>query len=190
MCDPVGRRLAGRAPGVHLDPVGIAQAAALGAALAPVGLAAVYSSPLERAVETAAPLAQAAGVPVQASHGLLELDFGEWTGREIADLEDDPHWREFNLRRGTTRIPGGETMEEVLARAWTALEAIHRAHPGALVAAVSHGDVIRALLARCAGIPLDHLHRLEVAPASVSAVAVESWGTRLLTLNWRPDGPV
>lgn len=190
MCDPVGRVLAGRAPGVHLNRPGSVQAAALGAALGGLGIAAVYSSPLERAVETAAPLAHAAGVPVRVSAGLLELDFGQWTGREMAELESDPLWRAFNLHRATTRIPGGETMEEVVARAARAVEDIRHAHEGGLVAAVSHGDVIRALLAHYAGMSLDHLHRLEVAPASVSALAAEKWGTRLLSLNWRVDGPV
>jgi broad specificity phosphatase PhoE len=184
--DAVGRSIAGRAPGVHLNARGSAEAAALAGSLRRLPVAAVYSSPLERAMETALPIAEGAGLPVRSHPGLLELDFGAWTGKTLDDLSDDPHWRAFNERRETTRIPGGETMRETVTRARTAVADLRLAHDGRLVVAVSHGDVIRGLVAHELGLPLDHLFRLEVATASVSAVDFAVDPGRVLTLNWRP----
>ncbi len=186
LCDPVGQAIAGRAPGVHLNDSGRRQARALDAALALVPLAAVYSSPLERARETAEPLADRIGQAVTISPGLQELDFGDWTGRTLASLAGDPIWQRFNQQRGVTRIPGGETMDEVVARAAPTVSGVAAEHPGSLIAAVTHGDVIRALVAHWAGMPLDSMLRLEVAPASVSAVRFTP-EPRLILLNWLTD---
>jgi probable phosphomutase (TIGR03848 family) len=190
MTDAVGRSIAGRAPGVHLNAQGSAEAAALAGCLARLPLVAVYSSPLERALETARPIAEGAGLPVRSHPGLIELDFGDWTGKTLDELSDDPRWGAFNARRGATRIPGGETMGETVARTRTAVADLRLAHGGRQVVAVSHGDVIRGLLADVLGLPLDHLFRLEVAPASVSAVDLAGHPARLLTLNWRPGQPL
>ncbi len=186
LCDPVGRLIAGRSPGVHLNPEGCSQAVSLADSLARVPLAAIYCSPLDRAQETAAPLAQRTGLSIRISPGLQELDYGEWTGRTLESLADDPVWRRFNSHRSATRIPGGETMDEVVVRASGALEGIAKAHPDAPVAAVTHGDVIRALVAHWSGMPLDWMLRLEVAPGSVSVVQLEP-EPRVLALNWRPQ---
>lgn len=184
-CDPVGRFLAGRTPGISLNAAGRRQADALAAALGPLRLEGIYSSPLERARETAQALAAPTGATVQELAGLVELDYGEWTGRSLASLADDPIWQEYNLRRGAVRIPAGETMSEVVARATEALAAISTIHPAGLVAAVTHGDVIRGLLACWAGIGLDGMLQLEVAPGSVSVVGLGS-PPRLLAVNWMP----
>jgi probable phosphoglycerate mutase len=186
LCDPIGRWLAGRSPGVHLNAEGRRQAARLAGALARVPIGAIYSSPLERARETAAPLAERTGVGVRISPDLQELDYGEWTGRTLESLANDPIWHRYNSGRGTTRIPGGETMDEVVARASGALADIACAHPGVPAAAVTHGDVIRALLAHWSGMSLDHMLRLEVAPGSVSVVRVEM-EPHVVAVNWRPD---
>lgn len=188
LCDPVGRSIAGRAPGVHLNAEGAVQARALGLALAGLPIEAVYSSPMERALETAQPIAAGLGLSVLPAPGLAEIDFGEWTGRTLAELDPLPLWRAFNAFRSGTRIPGGELMTEVVTRALTALVAIHREHEGKVVAAVSHGDVIRGLVAHAAGIPLDLMQRLEVSPASVSAISLEDHAVRVLGLNWRTEG--
>jgi probable phosphomutase (TIGR03848 family) len=185
MCDPVGRSLAGRTPGVSLNAAGQEQADVVATALAALPLAAIYSSPLERARETAEALARRTGLEISVSADLVELDYGAWTGRSLDSLAGDPVWREYNLRRGATRIPGGETMNEVVARAARALAEILAVHPAGLVAAVTHGDVIRALLASLVGMPLDHMLRLEVAPGSVTAVRLGP-PPQLLTVNWVP----
>jgi len=186
MCDPVGKSLAGRAPGVHLNAEGCAQAARLADRLSDVPIAAIYSSPLERARETADAVAERVGVAVQTDDGLTELDYGEWTGRSFTDLESGPHadhWRRFNVSRSSTLVPGGESMIEAQARVVATLVAIAERHRGDVVAAVSHGDVIRAAFAYFAGMPIDSLQRLEVSPASVSVVALDRDGVRIIRLN-------
>jgi probable phosphomutase (TIGR03848 family) len=191
LCDPVGRSIAGRSPGVHLNAEGRHQAAALAEALAALPVRAVYSSPLDRAVETAEPLARRFGREVEMLEELNELDFGEWTGRMLHELEPLALWRAWNDSRSAARIPGGESMAEVVHRALEGVRRIQRAHDGGMVAAVSHGDVIRGLLAHLLGMPLDFLHRLEVSPASVSVLGLDGDTARLAVLNWRPsDGPV
>jgi ribonuclease H / adenosylcobalamin/alpha-ribazole phosphatase len=115
----------------------------------------------------------------------MEIDFGDWTGKTLRELEGLPEWRTFNSFRSGSRIPGGESMAEVLARAVNEVDRITRAHrgPGALIALVSHGDVLRALIGHFFGVPPDLLHRLEVSPASVTVVILEEYGPQLLLLN-------
>lgn len=188
-CDHVGRRIAGRAPGVRLDARGRAEALALAEALAERRIDAVYSSPLERAMETARVLADRLGRTVQAAAGLDELDFGEWTGRSLASLAEDPSWRAFNEARAATRIPGGELMSEAADRAMAELSRFERKHPDGVIAAVSHADVIRGILLRCLDMPLDAVHRLEVAPASVSVVRLFADGAQVVGVNWVAGPP-
>lgn len=191
LCDPVGRSIAGRAPGVHLNAEGQRQAKALADALGDLPLEALYSSPLERALETAQPLARRLGVAVEPLSELNELDFGDWTGRTLAELEPLPLWRRWNEARGSTTIPGGERMADVVGRALEAVERIRRARDGRLSAAVSHGDVLRGLLAHLLGMPLDLLSRLEVSPASVSVLRYEGAAPRIVAISWRAgQGPV
>jgi probable phosphoglycerate mutase len=169
-CDPVGRLLAGRAPGVRLNEEGRAQAARLAERLRGVELDAVYSSPMERALETAAPFARQARRDVEAMDELNEIAFGEWTGRTFEELAPRDDWRRFNELRSTARPPGGESMLEVQARVLRAVESIRRRHPTGTCAVVSHADVLRSLIAHLAGIPIDLVQRLEVSPASISIV--------------------
>src|SRR3954469_3726746 len=183
LCDHVGRLIAGRSAGIHLNETGRAEARELGRRLAALPVEAVYSGPLERCRETAAPIADALGLTLGLAPGLDELDFGEWTGCSIEDLDRLPLWRAFNSFRSSTRIPGGELASEVIGRALDAAARFERDHPDALVVAVSHGDVIRCLIAHYAGMPVDLLLRLEISPASVSAVRIEAWGPRLLWIN-------
>ena len=158
-------------------------------ALAGLPIVAVYSGPLERAWETAAALAATLGCPVLPAPGMDELDFGTWTGRSLDSLEAEPTWRAFNEARGSTRIPRGESMSEAVDRAMAELARIGREHPDGIVAAVSHGDLIRGVLLHCLGMPLGHVHRLEVSPASVSAVRLYDPAPRVLTVNWTPGTP-
>jgi probable phosphomutase (TIGR03848 family) len=185
LCDPVGRQIAGRMPGVHLNEVGREQARALADRLKGLSLDALYSSPLERALETAAPIAASHGIPVQPAPGLNEVDFGEWTGRTLLELDPLPAWQRFNRFRSGSRIPGGENMAEVLSRSLAEVERLTRLHSrsDAQVAVVSHGDVLRMLVVHALGMTADLLHRLELNPASVSLLQIEDYGPRVLLLN-------
>jgi probable phosphomutase (TIGR03848 family) len=190
MTDYVGRALAGRSTDVHLNPEGRQQAERLAARLAHYPLSALYSSPLERALETAAPLAAARSLDVRLCEGAMELDFGEWTGRTMAELEADPLWTRFNTERTATRAPGGELMSEAQSRMIGAVEALRGRHAGAAIALVSHADVIRAALAHYAGISLDVMSRFDIRPASVSAVRLwDDWAV-ILCVNETGDVPI
>ena len=182
LCDPVGKAIAGRSPGVLLNETGRAQAERLTQRLAAVPVEALYSSPLERARETARPIAERLGLEVRVAPGLMELDYGEWTGLTLDEIRASTAWKQFNSFRSCARIPGGELMLEVQARVVAELERVRERHDGWVVA-VSHGDVIRAAIAHYAGIPLDLMQRLEIGPASVSALSFDAGGVRLLRLN-------
>ena len=177
----------GRMPGVPLSEAGQAQAARLGAALASEPIDRIVHSPLDRTRETAAAIAAARGsaVPVAAATGLIEIDLGEWTGRSWQDFGDDPAWRDWNERRGSARIPGGETMAEAQARIVGCLAALAREADGRTVAVVSHSDMIRAAVAHVLELPLDRLLSFDVDVASVTRVVWGEWGARLLSLNER-----
>jgi probable phosphomutase (TIGR03848 family) len=181
--DAVGNWIAGRSPGVHLNRVGLTQAQRLAEGLAGVPFAAMYSSPIERAVETAEPLADGLGLPVVERQALSEIDFGEWTGRTLAELDADRGWRLFNSFRSSYPIPGGESMIRVQARIVAEITCLARLHPSQTIAAVSHGDVIRAAVAHYAGIPLDLLERFEISPASVTILKLSEETAVLTRLN-------
>jgi broad specificity phosphatase PhoE len=191
LCDPVGKAIAGRAAGIHLNQVGKDQADRLAVQLDEVAISAVYSSPLERALETAAPFAARKSLPVQIAAPLNEIDFGDWTGRTLSELDGLAEWRAFNSFRSGTRIPGGETMMEVLARATGEVERLQAAHPAPadVVALVSHGDVLRGIVCHALGIAPDLLQRIELSPASVSVLVREGAGNRVLLLNATADWP-
>jgi len=181
--DYLDKAIAGWLPGVSLSEFGRRQAAALPKRLIKTRISAIYSSPLERALETAAPLAAGLGMDVQIRDGLREIDFGEFTGRTMAELDTYPIWHRFNLSRGNTRAPGGELMLETQARMVAELERIREANPGGTVAVFSHGDVIRAAVMHYAGIPLDLYQRIEIYPASISTIELLPHGPRIIRLN-------
>lgn len=183
MTDLVDRAVAGWAPGVHLNDKGRAQAARLAERLAGAPIKAIYSSPLERARETAEPVSRKLGLDVQVVEELGEVVFGEWTGRELSELNNDPLWRRFNSLRSLMRAPGGETQLETQARMIAALERLRERHPRQTIAVVSHGDVIKAAIAHYAGIPLDLFHRIEISVASVSVIAVGDHGPHIICVN-------
>jgi probable phosphomutase (TIGR03848 family) len=181
--DAVGKRLAGRTAGVHLNGEGQAQAQKLAERLAASSISAIYSSPLERALETAAPLADALGLQTLISNDFIEMDFGEWTNCAIEDVMKDERFRQFNSFRSCTRIPGGETMMEAQARIIAGLEKLRLEHRGQIVAVVSHGDLVKAAVAYYAGIHLDLFQRIEIDPASVSIITVYDETARILQVN-------
>ena len=183
LTDWVGKRLAGRTPGLHLNEVGYAQGEALARWLAPVSLAAIYSSPLERAIETAQPLAATHGLAVQVLEGLGEVDCGEWAGRELDELRKEELWAVLQIYPAGARFPGGESLRQARDRMVAALDGIRDTHPGQVVAVVSHADPIRLAVAHYAGLSLDLFQRLSIGPASVTALAFARFGPRLLCLN-------
>jgi probable phosphoglycerate mutase len=183
LCDPVGHALSGRRPGVGLNAVGRAQAAGLGARLAHLPLAAVYASPLARSLETAAALARPHGMAPVREPALVELDFGAWTGRALDTLGAEPAWAPFNTYRSGTRVPAGELALEAQARAVGGVLRLAERHAGRYVAAVSHADVIKAVVGHLLGVPLDLQHRLEIPPASICALELHPWGPRVLAVG-------
>ena len=177
-------RMAGWTPGVHLNDQGRAQAAALAQLLAGVNLAALYSSPLDRAVETARPLAETHNLPVQIRPGLGELHPGDYTGRTVQELEKDDLWPLVQAYPSGVRLPGGESFLECQARTVAELDRIRSAHPGHTVAVVSHADPIKMAVSYYLGLPLDLFRRLMINPASLTALAFRRLGPQLLCLNY------
>ena len=186
--DAIGRRLVGRTPGVHLTSAGEAQARRLVDRLSATHLDAIYVSPLERARETAAPLAASRALTPRVLDDLTEVEFGEWTGLTFAELDTREDWRLFTVRRGTALVPGGEPAPAVQSRIVGALERLRRAHPGGMVAAVSHADVIRAAVMHDAGAPLDLIHRFAIMPASITTVLLAGGSATLVAVNERDRG--
>ncbi len=162
--------IAGRSPGVHLNARGRREADGLAEAIAPIDLDAVYSSPMERTVETAQPIAAKKGLTVHQMQEINEVDLGRWTGCRFDELSDDPQWQAYNASRSGTRIPGGEIALEVQLRMVLALERLRDRHPDGTLALVSHADPIRTAVAHCLNMPLDAILRFRIDPASVSVV--------------------
>lgn len=166
-------RIGGRMPGVHLNQDGRAEAEALARRLTSVPLAAVYSSPMERALETAEAIATPHGLEVRIHPGLHEVDCGEWSGQPADRLREDPYWFPLRAYPAWVPFPGGENSWEVQVRMVAALEEIRAAHPGQTVAVVSHADPIRLAVAHYIGLPIDLFRRLPVSPASLTVVAFD-----------------
>ena len=166
-----GTVLPGRAPGLHLCDRGRAQADRVADRLAGLPVDAVYSSPLERACETAEPTAARTGLDVKHDDGLLECDFGEWTGAAIAGLAALPEWQTVQHSPSAFRFPDGESFPEMQARMVGALEALCAAHAGGVVVCFSHADPIKAAVAHALGTPLDLFQRIFISPGSVSAIS-------------------
>jgi probable phosphomutase (TIGR03848 family) len=181
--DAAGKRLTGRAPGVHLNELGRRQAERLVERLDGVRIDTIVSSPLERCRETAAPLAKARGRAVDVGRAWIEVGYGEWTGRSISQLRRTKLWRRVMFAPSNVRFPGGESLLEVQGRAVDATLDIAARHARGTVVVVSHADVIRLLVAHLAGMHVDHIQRLSVDTASITAVSISDGFPRLLTVN-------
>ena len=181
----LGRTLSGRRRDVALSREGLEQAQIVGDLLGIEPLAAVYASPRERAYYTARQIADPHELQVEIVDALDELDFGDWTGRAFNELEGDSAWTEWNEARATARPPNGESMAEAVVRVTDALAALAAEHDGDTIACVSHCDIIRGALAHYLGLPLDHMLRFDVEPASVSRLALGGWGARIMSINER-----
>ena len=179
----LNHKMAGCMAGVHLNEAGQAQALQLAERLAQVPLAALYSSPLERAQETAAPIAARLNLPIQICPAIVEINYGDWTGLTFDELQARPEWQSYNLFRSGARIPGGEMMLEVQARVVTEMQKLCLQHPEQRIALVSHADAIKGALAYYLGMPLDLFLRLEISPASVSILTLNEFGPQVLCVN-------
>jgi probable phosphoglycerate mutase len=178
-----GKILSGRAPGLHLSAKGLGEAANVGDSFAATPVSAVCSSPLERARETASFIAQRVGKPIAIESGLLECDFGAWTGEPLSGLRKLAEWRTAQRWPSGFRFPGGESFLELQSRVAETVRELCRMHPGEIVVAVSHADCIKAALASALGMPLDQLQRIVIIPCSVSTVVYCSEGPAVLCMG-------
>jgi probable phosphoglycerate mutase len=180
-------KLAGYTPNVHLNERGQSQAEALAEALKEVPIKAIYASPLERAVETATPIAAIRKLEVQIESDLRETDYGKWQGRSLASLRLQKAWRVVQGAPSRAQFPEGETFYQCQARLVTALDSIARKYkPQDLVACVFHADPIKLAVAHYIGLPLDHFQRLGCDTGSLTALYVSESGANLIKLNQRP----
>jgi len=178
-----GKTLYGQTGGISLDERGRGQAERLAERFAPVRVTAVYSSPLERCVETVEPLANARRLPVTESAGLIEMNAGTWTNRPLAQLRRTRLWRDVIDRPSHFRFPDGESFAEAQARAIAEIHAIAARHPRGRVVVGTHGDIVRMLVAHFTGAHLDLFQRTMSDPASVSVVHVGQGQPRVLLVN-------
>lgn len=182
--DDVGRYLAGRAPGVSLGPDGLAQAERLGARMVREPFDSLYSSPRERARQTARAVAEArGGMAVETVEALDEVDFGSWSGSTFDELNKLDDWRRWNASRSMAETPTGETMLDVQRRAMGFIRQLAAGGGDARFALVSHADVIRTIVCHVLGLALDAWQRFDIAPASITILVIGDWGGKLLTLN-------
>jgi len=179
-----GTVLPGRAPGLHLSERGRAQAQRIAERLAGLKVDAVYSSPLERTAETAAPAAAGTGLEVNHEPGLIECDFGDWTGAALADLTGLPEWQTVQHAPSVFRFPDGESFARMQARMVETLEALRTIHAGGVVVCFSHADPIKAAVAHALGAHLDLFQRIAISPGSISVISyTEGQPPAVLTVN-------
>lgn len=183
-------KLAGWTPGVHLNEQGTAQAEALGKRLAGVKLHAIYSSPLERTVETAEAIAaHHPHLQIQLMDGLGEVRYGEWQDKELKRLRKRKLWENVQHYPTRVRFPEGETMRGAQARAVDTIEELYQRHPGQTVVVVSHSDVIKMIVAHYLGMHLDLFQRIDISPASISTLVLGSGMPFIHNLNDSSHNP-
>ena len=180
-----GKVLPGRAAGLHLSATGREQAQRAAERLGELvkSPSALYASPLERTRETAAPIARAIGVRAKTERGLLECDFGDWTGKTLASLRKMPEWRAVQHSPSTFRFPQGESFTEMQLRIWTTLERLSHLHRGETIVVVSHADPIKAAVTYAQGVPLDLFQRTVISTCSISAIMLTDSTPIVLSVN-------
>jgi probable phosphoglycerate mutase len=179
-----GKVLPGRAPGLHLAEAGRQQAERAAERLRELErIDAVYTSPLERARETAAPIARAMGLRPRIERGLLECDFGEWTGVELKTLMKRPEWATVQRAPSTFTFPGGESFSGMQHRIVSTLERLRAQHPGGTIVCVSHADPIKAAVAHALGTHLDLFQRIVISTCAISVLAFTAGGPAVLAVN-------
>jgi probable phosphomutase (TIGR03848 family) len=179
-----GKLLPGRAAGLHLAEAGVQQAQRAAERIAELKTVdAIYASPLERARETAAPIGVVRGMKVQIDKGLLECDFGDWTGAELKNLMKLPEWNTVQRAPSTFRFPNGESFTEMQTRMVTAVDRLRAKHAGGTIVCVSHADPIKALVAHAMGTHIDLFQRIVISTCSITAIGYGMGAPVVLTLN-------
>ena len=181
----IDRVLVGRMEGVPLSEEGRRQAYSLNRRLGTRRVTGIYTSPSQRARETAEIVAERIGLTPEVTTRLDEINFGSWTGRTFSQLDADPGWRYWNEARSRARPPGGETMGEAQARALRFISEAHRARPGSTIVMVTHAEIIRAVVLHCLAWPLDAWAGVDIAPASVTTLDIRPSGSALVSLDQR-----
>jgi broad specificity phosphatase PhoE len=184
--DVLQNSIAGRAPGISLNEQGRAEAGRAAAFLARKRVQRIVSSPMERARETASPLARLTGLTIETWQEFNEIDFGDWTGRTFAELDPLNSWKRWNAHRSAGTAPNGESMIEVQARVVAGMERLRRDNRGQSVAVFSHGDLIRSAILHYLGMSMDLVLRLQIDPGSISIIELEDWIPRVSALNLLP----
>jgi len=183
-----GATLPGRAPGLHLAEKGLSQAEFAASRIADLpSVAAVYASPMERTRETAAPIARGRKLRVRQAKGLIECDFGKWTGRKLADLRKLDSWNTVQRYPSGFTFPGGESFSGMQTRAIECVQQLAERHRGETIVAVSHADVIKAVVASATGTHLDLFQRIVISPCSITAILYGPGGPIVLTINSTGD---
>lgn len=185
-----GKVLPGRAPGLHLSEVGLKQAKRVAERIGSVGkdkVAAAYTSPMERTQETAAPIGDTLGIGVTVDDGLLEADFGSWTGQELKDLMKLPEWSQVQSAPSGFRFPDGESFAEMQFRITSTLQRLSESHRGDAIVVVSHADPIKAAVADAMGVHLDLFQRIVIGQCSVSAIQYSVSSPIVLSVNSMGD---
>jgi len=178
-----GPKLSGRSPGIDLSDKGVGQAEATATRLAALPVSAVYASPIERTRQTAEHIAKCHGLDVQPLPGVLEADYGDWTGGVIVDLAKTEEWRVVQVAPSRARFPNGESIREMQARTIAALDDVVIRHPHETVVVVSHADPIKSAIAHYTGVHLDLFQRVHVSPASVTVFDFHTFGVMMLKCN-------
>jgi probable phosphoglycerate mutase len=178
-------RMSGRLPGIHLNEKGRTQAEALAEKLRGAPVKGIYSSPLERAMETAEPIARDHGLEIIQRPGLMDTDVGEWQGRTIKSLRRLKVWRQVQFAPSMMRFPGGEAFRETQQRIVDEIETLRLQHEEKeLFICVTHADPIKLAVAFYLGVPFDLFQRMVISPATITALQIGEYGSRLLTLNY------
>lgn len=179
-----GQSLPGRAPGLHLADEGVRQAERAAERIAELPrVDALYCSPLERTRETAAPIGKALGMKPKVVRGLLECDFGDWTGARLSDLFKLPEWRTVQQAPSQFRFPNGESFSEMQTRITGTIDELCKQHPGGTIVCVSHADPIKAAVAHAVGTHIDLFQRIVISTCSVSVIAYSTGGPIVLAVN-------
>jgi probable phosphomutase (TIGR03848 family) len=176
-------KLAGRTPGVHLSKYGHQQAEALGKRLAKVKLSAIYASPLERTMETAQAIAQHHQLDIKTREGLLEVDYGDWTGQAVKKLSKTQSWPIIQFYPSGASFPGGESMYDMQFRFVQEINGLIAQHPGETIAVVGHADLIKAAVAHYLGIHFDLFQRIVISTASITTISFVATGPRVWGVN-------
>lgn len=188
--DMIGERLAGRLPDVHLNQEGVEQAKRLASEFESLPIKAVYASPLERAVETAQPIADAHELPVEILPALMEIDFGEWEGQELNKLKKGRFWKHVQGKPGEFRFPGGESFLEAQERVVQGISLLSQQFSEKeLVVCAAHSDVIRLAVTHFLGLPLDNFQRIRILPASVTVLYLQDGQAFFGPINYTFDFP-